>query len=332
MSTMTLIICEYWSTMQPQIVATNDALGGIARHHISDGHGRRLVSKGRVIQASDVEALLDAGIVEVAIVRLAPDDVDEHAAAAFVATQAAGVGTGAHAPHHGRADIVAQQAGVVVVDEMRLGAWHQRSGVTIATLRSYGAVAAHQRIATVKILPFALPRHLLTDTPGAVISVHPFRVHQVGVLVIGSSPQVCQRLRHSHLPALDARLRALGAAPTVVVDVAFVEGEVAAQIRQLVTQCQLVISVSETSIMDGDDVIPRALRLAGGEVTCYGAPVEPGNLLLLGHVAAVPFVGAPGCVRSAHRNVVDLVLPRIMAGFWPTAAEIYALGHGGLLE
>jgi hypothetical protein len=27
-----------------------------------------------------------------------------------------------------------------------------------------------------------------------------------------------------------------------------------------------------------------------------------------------------------------LVLPRIMAGFWPTAAEIYALGHGGLLE
>jgi len=318
--------------MHHQIVATTDALGGIARHHISDQHGRRLISKGRIIQAADVVALLAADITQVAIVRLADDDVDEHTAAAFVATQGAGVGTCAQAPHHGRADIVAQQAGVVVVDETRLAAWHQRSGITIATVRSYGAVQAQQRIATVKVLPFAVPGHLLSDAPGAVIAVHPFRVQRVGVLVVASSSQVGQRMRHSHLPALVERLRALGAPPPTIVDVAFAEDEIGAQIRQLLPQCQLLLSVSETSIMDEDDVIPRALRTAGGEVTCYGAPVEPGNLLLLGRVAGVPFVGAPGCVRSPHRNVVDLVLPRIMAGFLPTAAEIYALGHGGLLE
>jgi len=317
--------------MHHQIVATTDALGGIARHHISDQHGRRLISKGRIIQAADVAALLAASITQVAVVRLAADDVDEHTAAAYVATQGAGAGTSAQAPHHGRADIVAQHAGVVVVDESRLAAWHQRSGITMATLRSYVAVQAQQRIATVKVLPFAVPGHLLSDAPGAVVAVHPFRVRHVGVLVVASSAQVSQRMHQSHLPALLERLQVLGATPTIV-DVAFAEAEIAAQVQRLAPQCQLLVSVSETSIMDEDDVIPRALRTAGGEVTCYGAPVEPGNLLLLGRVAGVPFVGAPGCVRSPHRNVVDLVLPRIMAGFVPTAAEIYALGHGGLLE
>lgn len=317
--------------MHHQIVATTDALGGISRHHMSDAKGRRIVSKGRVITADDIAALLAAEIMQVAIVRLAIDDVDEHTAAAFVATQAAGDGVVALPPHHGRADIVAQRAGVVLVDVPRLALWHQRSGITIATLHSYEAVHPQQRVATVKILPFAVPQHLLADAPGALVTVHPFVVQRVGVLVVASSPTVGQRMRQSHLPALEARLRALGAPPTVV-DVAFTEAEIATHILQLVPQCDLLISLSETSIMDSDDVIPRALRAAGGEVTCYGAPVEPGNLVLLGHVAGVPFIGAPGCVRSAQRNVIDMVLPRIMAGLWPTMAEMYALGHGGLLE
>jgi len=43
-------------------------------------------------------------------------------------------------------------------------------------------------------------------------------------------------------------------------------------------------------------------------------------------------VGAPGCARSRKINIVDWVLPRLLAGDRLTRADINALGHGGLLE
>ena len=78
--------------------------------------------------------------------------------------------------------------------------------------------------------------------------------------------------------------------------------------------------------------MPQGLLLAGGDITCYGAPVEPGNLLLLGQLAGVPVIGAPGCIRGHSRNVVDELLPRIVADFLPTAHDVYALANGGLLS
>ena len=45
------------------------------------------------------------------------------------------------------------------------------------------------------------------------------------------------------------------------------------------------------------------------------APVEPGNLFLLGYKDDVPIVSAPGCFRSAKPNMVDLVLPPMLARY-----------------
>lgn len=61
------------------------------------------------------------------------------------------------------------------------------------------------------------------------------------------------------------------------------------------------------------------------------APVEPGNLLLLGYYDEVPIVSAPGCFRSTTLNVVDLILPPTLARYRISASEVAALRHGGLL-
>ena len=61
------------------------------------------------------------------------------------------------------------------------------------------------------------------------------------------------------------------------------------------------------------------------------APVEPGNLLLLAYKDEVPMISAPGCFRSAKPNVVDLVLPPLLARYQVTGWEVACLGHGGLL-
>ena len=59
--------------------------------------------------------------------------------------------------------------------------------------------------------------------------------------------------------------------------------------------------------------------------------IEPGNLLLLSYIGDVPIVAAPGCFRSAKPNVVDLLLPPLLARYRVTGWEIACLGHGGLL-
>ena len=60
--------------------------------------------------------------------------------------------------------------------------------------------------------------------------------------------------------------------------------------------------------------------------------MDPGNLLLVGYLGAVPILGAPGCARSRKANVVDWVLPRLLAGDRLAQADLAALGAGGLLE
>jgi molybdenum cofactor cytidylyltransferase len=68
-----------------------------------------------------------------------------------------------------------------------------------------------------------------------------------------------------------------------------------------------------------------------GQVERFLAPVEPGNLLLLSYKDDVPIISAPGCFRSAKANIVDLILPPLLARYHVTGWEVAGLGHGGLL-
>ena len=93
-----------------------------------------------------------------------------------------------------------------------------------------------------------------------------------------------------------------------------------------------VILVASTTAPAGpEDVIGRAILQVGCQVERFMAPVEPGNLLLLGYKDDVPIVSAPGCYRSAKPNVVDLILPPMLARYRVSGWEIASLGHGGLL-
>ena len=99
---------------------------------------------------------------------------------------------------------------------------------------------------------------------------------------------------------------------------------------QAKTSLILILTASATS--DIDDVMPAALRGAGGQVTRFGMPVDPGNLLVLGALGAITVIGLPGCVRSPALNGADWVLERVICGHPPTAEEIGAMGVGGLLK
>ena len=92
-----------------------------------------------------------------------------------------------------------------------------------------------------------------------------------------------------------------------------------------------MIVFGASAITDRRDVIPAALVAAGGEIEQFGMPVDPGNLLLIGRIAGKPFLGAPGCARSAKENGFDWVLQRMLADIPVSARDIRRMGSGGLL-
>jgi molybdenum cofactor cytidylyltransferase len=197
-------------------------------------------------------------------------------------------------------------------------------------------------VATVKVIPFALPAaglaagEAVAREGGPLLRVDTLPARRVA-LVLSGSPPARERVEREFVPPLRARIEALGSRLDSVEFVTLEEeaGERAlaeALARSRDAGAGLVLLAGETAIVDRQDIAPRALERVGGTVVCFGAPVDPGNLLLYGRLGSMPVLGAPGCARSPGENVVDVVLPRLLAGDALTRTDIVALGHGGLLE
>ena len=96
--------------------------------------------------------------------------------------------------------------------------------------------------------------------------------------------------------------------------------------------CDILLMSGASAIVDRRDVLPSGLEAAGGRVTHFGMPVDPGNLMLLGELQGLPVVGLPGCARSPKVNGFDWVLQRLVAGLKVGPEDVMRLGAGGLLK
>jgi molybdenum cofactor cytidylyltransferase len=155
-------------------------------------------------------------------------------------------------------------------------------------------------------------------------------------MILSGSTSIQQRLLSDFVP-LRERIERLGSTVTrtdfVALDDESDEAALAEMLKgQLASGTRLILLAGETAIMDEHDIVPRAVERAGGRVETVGAPVDPGNLLMLAYIDDVPVVGAPGCARSRKINIVDWILPRLLVGDRLTRKDIIGLGHGGLLQ
>jgi molybdenum cofactor cytidylyltransferase len=132
---------------------------------------------------------------------------------------------------------------------------------------------------------------------------------------------------------VDARLAALDGAPAIELRCRHDAAEVAAAIETLRGRgAELVLISGASAIVDRRDVVPAGLERAGGVIDHFGMPVDPGNLLLLGHIETTPVLGLPGCARSPKENGFDWVLRRLIADLPVDRDAVMAMGAGGLLK
>lgn len=302
--------------------------------------GGKMFKKGRVLAEPELAALRRAGIERVLGARLEPDDVRENEAAGVIAAllERADANVVARAPYTGRCNLHASVAGVFDVDAGGLDRLNLLDeAVTIATLPRHTPVRAGQVIATVKIIPFAVPARLVDAfralaPAGPVLRVAALKPHRVA-LVMSDRPGMKESVFTGTIDATRRRVETLGSRLSLVLRGRHERGAIESMLRQaLAAGCDLVLVCGATVAKDRNDIAPSAVSALGGEITHFGMPVEPGNMLVLARVGAVPVVIMPGCGRSARSNGLDHVLRRLLAGLPPSREDIMRMGVGGLIR
>jgi len=316
-------------------IPTKQAIGAILAHSVQVAGAR--FRKGRVLSAEDIGALSEAGIDRVMAARLEAGDVDEDTAATRIARAAMGDGLSATAAFTGRVNLLAETAGIAVVDAAALEAINLvHESITIATVDDFEAVRPRQIVATIKIIPFATSEETVAQceslaraaTP--LVEVQPLQERRA-VFVQTTLPGLKQSVLDKSSAVMQARLAALGSR---LVAEERCPHEIEALRKQLEhhRSADLILIAGASAITDRRDVIPAAIEASGGVIDHFGMPVDPGNLLLMGRLGDVPVIGLPGCVRSPKLNGFDWVLQRLCAGIPVGREDIMRMGVGGLLK
>ena len=298
--------------------------------------GKKLLAKGHVISDEDARMLETEGMNQVWVTELEDGEIGEDDAVMRVASE---IGCGSleiRLAAGGRANLFTTEACCMLVDDELLKQINCAAAMVIATSLNFSYARAGQRVATVKSTPFAVTQAQLEAVisivreRGPILQARPIRTPTVAVLY--SDPLAGDRARQLFENIMRQRLEHAGTSAGFVLTANEEEGALARSLHHLLRARPTCVLIASTTAPAGpEDVVGRAMRKAGCSIERFLAPVEPGNLLLLGYKDDIPVVSAPGCFRSAKPNVVDLILPSMLARYRITGWEIAGLGHGGLL-
>ena len=322
--------------MRAQTVDVKASMGRILCCSVFRPGGKKLLAKGHVISDEDVRILESEGMDSICVTVLEEGEVGEDDAVSAVAAEMGCGSLETRLAAGGRANLLATENSCVLVDDELLKQINCTASVVIATAQNFTYAVAGQRIATVKSAPFAVSKEQLEAVTnilrerGPILQARPVRVPTIGVLY--TDPISGERARQLFENIMRQRLERFGVNANFVLACTEDENSVSRCLQHLLRSKPCAILVASTTAPAGpEDVIGQAMVHVGAQVERFLAPVEPGNLLLLAYKDEAPIVSSPGCFRSAKPNVVDLILPPLLARYRVNGWEIAGLGHGGLL-
>ena len=293
-------------------------------------------SKGHTVCEEDLCHLQRLGKNHLYVIDLTEDEIHENQAAAILAEALAGEGiVWKDEPREGKIKLLADRDGLLSVDSPTLAAFNMVDEVMCASLHNHTLVKKGELVGATRAIPLVMKRApieraaAIARQNGSVLTVKPLRSARVGLVITGN--EVYHGLIEDRFaPILTEKVEALGSEVTSLDIVPDDAGEISRVISSHLDQgCDLLLLSGGMSV-DPDDVTRHGIRLAGATELHYGAAALPGAMFLVAYLGEVPLMGVPACGLYHRITVLDLVLPRILAGERIGRAELAFLGHGGL--
>jgi molybdenum cofactor synthesis domain-containing protein len=291
---------------------------------------------GHTVCEEDLCRLQRLGKNHLYVIDLAADEIHENEAAAILAGALAGEGIAwENNPREGKINLHAAREGLLQVNVQALTAFNLVEEVMCATLHNHTLVKKGELVGGTRAIPLIMKRAAIERAAaiarqkGSVLSVRPLARARVGLIVTGN--EVYHGLiRDRFAPILTEKVERLG---SEVAGLAFAPDDAEAIARGIRSHldrgCELLLLSGGMSV-DPDDVTRQGIRLAGATEMHYGAASLPGAMFLVAYLEQVPLLGVPACCLHHRITVLDLVLPRILAGERLGKMELALLGHGGL--
>lgn len=326
--------------MRREVIAIEDAVGKILCHDVTRivaGEFKGpLFRKGHLIREEDIPKLKKIGKEHIYILKMDEEDVHEDEAGVRIGRAAAGPGVRISGPVESKVNLVANRPGLLKIRVDMLARVNFLPDVIIATLPTNSTVQAGEIVAGTKVIPLVVKEETISAAEeilqaGSLVEVKPFHSKLFGIIVTGG--EVYRgKIKDSFGPMLKDKVINLGSkvgwlnyAPDEAIMIARLIG------RQVAIGAEVILVTGGMSV-DPDDVTPRGIKMAGVEIISYGAPVLPGAMFLMGYMGEIPVLGVPACAMFNQVTILDLLLPRILAGEMITGEDICTLGHGGLCQ
>jgi hypothetical protein len=294
--------------------------------------------KGHTVCNDDLCHLQKLGKNNLYVIDLEEDEIHENQAASIIAGALAGDGISwKDDPHEGKINLLAANDGLFKVDTTALAAFNMVDEVMCATLHNHTLVKKGEKVAATRAIPLVMKRvpveraAAIARQNGAVLAVKPLRKVKVGLVITGN--EVFHGLIEDRFaPILSEKVTALGSKVDGIVFAPDDEELISkAIVNHLARGCDLIMLSGGMSV-DPDDVTRKGIQNAGATEMNYGSAVLPGAMFLAAYIGDVPLLGVPACGLYHRITVLDLVLPRILAGEYIGKADLAFLGHGGLCK
>lgn len=323
--------------MRAQTIDIEQSTGRVLSSAVFRPGGKKLLAKGHILREEDVRILQLEGMKHIWVTELEEGEVSEDEAVCGIAGEIACGSYEIQLAPGGRANLLATENCCVLIDDELLRQVNCTSGVVIATTVNFCFASAGQRIATVKSAPFAVPKSDfegligMLRARGPIMQARPTRGASVAVLYC--DPGNGDRARILFESVVRQKLERFGIRSHNSLSVLENEEHISRGLQTLMRGNPSVILVASTTAPAGPgDAVGLGMSKIGCAIERFLAPVEPGNLLMIGYRNDIPVMAAPGCFRSLKPNVIDLMLPPLLAQYRVSTWEVSCLGHGGLLQ
>ena len=308
------------------------AKGHILAHSLPLESGA--LKKGITLGADDLEKLKLARQTDVTVAMLEQGDVAENEAAQTLADNFISIGIKATQAVAGRVNLIAEHDGILSLNTIKIETFNTvDEAITIATLPDFTRVKKGNLLATLKIIPYGVAKIQINRALGCIgqgcIQLHGFTPKTCDIILTKT-----QGFKPSLLTKAEKVIRTRINPLNLHVNNCRVVDHSAQAIRGALqaAKSDMVLILGASATSDRQDVVPEGIIQAGGKITRFGMPVDPGNLLVLGTYQDRPIIGLPGCARAPALNGADWVLERLCAGLPLKTTDIARMGVGGLLK
>jgi len=321
-------------------VKIKDAVGRVLAHDVTEirkGEFKgRAFKKGHRIRNVDICHLQRLGKEHIFVLEVEDGWLHENDAVVAMAHAFSGPGIGWQGePNEGKLNLKAETDGLLKVAVEPLAEVNALGDVMCATRHTNTLVGKDDIVAGTRAIPLVIQLGIvekavsIARSSRGLVHIKPLRQANAGIVITGN--EVFTRLIEDRFEeVLRQKIDQIG---SNVVGVAFAPDDpdiISGEIRLLISSgADLILTTGGMSV-DPDDVTCEGIRRAGGHAEAYGAPVLPGAMFMTAEIDGVPILGVPACGLYHETTILDLVLPRILAGETIGRHDLAMMGHGGL--